>query len=68
MSEPKKVIVEFAPGCFDDFDGTQEELDQLIEEIKRMATSGEMIENSHPVEYLDDVNQFNPKSDKRNLQ
>lgn len=50
MPEPKKVVVEFAPGCFDEFDGTQEELDELIEEIKRLAESGEMFENSSPVE------------------
>jgi len=52
MSEPKKVVVEFAPGCFDDFDGTQEELDGLIEEIKRMAESGEMFEESIAIEDL----------------
>jgi len=50
MPEPKKVVVEFAPGCFDDFDGTQEELDGLIEEIKRMAESGEMFEESVAIE------------------
>ncbi len=26
--------VEFAPGCFDDFEGTQEELDALVKEIE----------------------------------
>lgn len=26
--------VEFAPGCFDDFDGTQEELNALMKEIE----------------------------------
>ena len=45
----KKIQVEFAPGCFDDFDGTQEELDSLVAEIERMANSGEMFENSTPV-------------------
>ena len=45
----KKIQVEFAPGCFDDFDGSQEELDSLIAEIERMANSGEMFENSTPV-------------------
>jgi hypothetical protein len=68
MPEPKKVVVEFAPGCFDEFDGTQEELDELIEEIKRMAESGEMFEKSQPVEFLEDINEFETKSDKRNLQ
>ena len=29
----KKVKVEFAPGCFDNFEGTQEELDALQKEI-----------------------------------
>jgi hypothetical protein len=29
----KKIKVEFAPGAFDDFEGTQEELDQLQEEL-----------------------------------
>lgn len=42
----KKIQVEFAPGALDSFDGTQEELDDLIEEIKRMAESGELEENS----------------------
>ena len=45
----KKMKVEFAPGCFDDFDGTQQELDELVAEIERMANSGEMFENSTPV-------------------
>lgn len=31
----KKIKVSFAPGCFDNFDGTQEELDELITEIKK---------------------------------
>ena len=37
MSENKKITVEFAPGAFDNFDGTQEELDQLVAEITKMA-------------------------------
>ena len=45
----KKMKIEFAPGCFDDFDGTQQELDDLVAEIERMANSGEMFENSTPV-------------------
>jgi len=31
---PKKI--EFAPGCFDSFEGTQEELNELVTEIKAM--------------------------------
>jgi hypothetical protein len=29
----KSLKIEFAPGCFDQFDGTQEELDALMKEI-----------------------------------
>lgn len=49
MEENKKLEVIFAPGCFDDFDGTQEELDNLIAEIKAMVESGELLENSRPL-------------------
>lgn len=36
MTEEKKVKVEFAPGAFDSFEGTQEELDELLAEIYEM--------------------------------
>jgi hypothetical protein len=39
MTEEKKKIT-FAPGCFDDFEGTQEELDELIVEITKMFENG----------------------------
>ena len=41
--EDKKLKVEFAPGCFDSFEGTQEELDELMTEIQRLVDSGENI-------------------------
>jgi two-component sensor histidine kinase len=50
MSDPKKIQVIFTPGCFDDFEGTQEELDEFIAEIQRMADSGELLANSEPVD------------------
>jgi len=31
--------VQFAPGAFDNFDGTQEELDALITQVKQMFES-----------------------------
>lgn len=40
-NEPKKLKIHFAPGCFDDFDGTQEELDALIAQLTEMFESGE---------------------------
>lgn len=36
MTEEKKMKIEFAPGCFDNFEGTQEELDELLGEIQKM--------------------------------
>lgn len=55
MSEDKKKIeVIFAPGCFDGFEGSQEELDEFIQQIKDMAESGELFEKSNPV-MLDDI-------------
>lgn len=38
----KKIKIEFAPGCFDNFEGTQEELDELLAEIRGMIESGEL--------------------------
>ena len=52
--DPKKITITFAPGAFDDFDGTQEELDGLIAEIERMAQSGELEEMSIPLD-SDDI-------------
>lgn len=49
----KEIKVEFAPGCFDHFDGTQEELDELIAEIKRMAQSGELRDNARQIDFDD---------------
>jgi hypothetical protein len=53
MSQDKpKMKIEFAPGAFDGFEGTQEELDEFVREIQRMAESGELEENS--VDITDD--------------
>lgn len=49
----KKLKVEFAPGCFDGFEGTQEELDELIAEIHRMVDSGEIHEKARPIDFED---------------
>lgn len=46
-AEKKPIKIEFAPGAFDNFDGTQEELDEMIAEITRMAESGELVDNGH---------------------
>jgi len=48
MDEKTEVV--FTPGCFDSFEGTQEELDGLIAEIKRAVKSGDLLKNSRPVD------------------
>ena len=42
------IKVVFEPGCFDSFEGTQEELDYLVEEIKRLAETGELLKQATP--------------------
>lgn len=50
MTNSKKPLeVEFAPGCFDDFEGTEEELGELIAEIYRLVESGEFMEQARPL-------------------
>jgi hypothetical protein len=43
----------FAPGCFDKFEGTQEELDELMAEIEKTFSDDSFLENIKPVD-LDD--------------
>ena len=46
MVMKKTMEVIFVPGCFDDFEGTQEELDMFVEMIQTMAKDGSLLENS----------------------
>ena len=39
------IKISFAEGCFDDFEGTQEELEDLINEITRLVETGEIFES-----------------------
>lgn len=57
MTKPK---ITFAPGCFDSFEGTQEELDELQAEIMRMVESGEFEEKSRAVD-IDELFEEDPK-------
>ena len=54
--QPKLKVI-FAEGCFDDFDGTQEELDALIAQLQGLADSGELLENSIAIEDFEDVDE-----------
>ncbi len=74
----KEIKIEFAPGCFDNFEGSQEELDELIAEITRMAQSGEIHERSRQIDFenptdedleaIEHLIDFETRQDKRNLQ
>lgn len=82
MTEPKKIKIEFAPGAFDHFEGTQEELESLIKEIQEELsnmTPEELMARSTPlnIEDLQDMYEEEPEvveqiigslADKRNLQ
>jgi hypothetical protein len=53
MTEEKKLKLEFAPGAFDSFEGTQEELDEMIAEIQTMfaeLTPEELEARSRPID------------------
>jgi hypothetical protein len=59
MTEEKKLKVEFAPGAFDHFEGTQEELDEMMAEITTMFTEltpEELEARSAPVDLTDLAN------------
>ena len=58
--EQKKPEIVFAPGCFDNFEGTQEELDEMIAEIQRMVESGELFENSTELD-LEELSEEDPE-------
>ncbi len=52
----KDMKIEFAPGCFDNFEGTQEELDEFIATITEMFRSGEAQKKARPLD-LDDMDE-----------
>jgi hypothetical protein len=48
----KDIKIQFAPGAFDQFDGTQEELDALVSDIMQMfegKTAEELLEMGRPM-------------------
>ena len=63
MNEPKDLKIEFAPGCFDNFEGTQEELQEMIAMLHQMVADGTLDENSTPVD-LDDEEFINAMQEK----
>lgn len=45
-----KIKIQFAPGAFDSFEGSQEELDGLMEEIQKMILDGSLFEKSKSID------------------
>ena len=44
----------FGPGCFDEFEGTQEELDNLVAELHKQTKSGEILNNAQQLDMFDE--------------
>lgn len=47
----KDLKIVFAPGCFDNFEGSQEELDELVAGIQEMFASGEALEKARKIDF-----------------
>lgn len=66
----RKVV--FSPGCFDHFDGTQEELDELLSCIKDMfenMSDEELKKIASPIEEMpEELIQHIEAAEKRQLQ
>lgn len=73
-----EMKIVFAPGCFDSFEGTQEELDELMSEIKRLVDTGEIFEKSRPIDFdnpseedielIEHLSEIEERAQGRNLQ
>ena len=58
-----KIKVVFAPGAFDDFDGSQEELDELMVQIQSMISDGSLFDKSKAVD-IDELAMSNDPEDQ----
>jgi len=47
MTEKLKIV--FAEGCFDGFDGTEEELAEMLADLHQMVEDGTLMDNSTPL-------------------
>lgn len=56
MTEKKPLKIEFAPGCFDNFEGTQEELDEMIKEVTDFFNNNSMDDIKALSVPIDDLN------------
>jgi len=63
MTEPKLKVV-FEEGCFDGFDGTPDELAEMIAEIHKMAENGTIMDNATPLDD-DQIEELNKAKSRR---
>lgn len=56
-----KIKIQFAPGAFDDFEGSQEELDGLMDQIQAMIRDGSLFEKSKSVDLEELLNSDDPE-------
>ncbi len=73
MTDKKKITIEFAPGAFDHFDGTQEELDALQKEVMDMFANltPEEIEarsTAVDVDYIEELMTEDPEAAEQLIQ
>ena len=65
----KEMKIEFAPGCFDHFEGSQEELDELVNQIKSIF-EGKSIEEIQSMSVQlteDDIEEMSEEEQERLL-
>ena len=73
MTDEKKITIEFAPGAFDSFDGTQEELDAFQKEVLEMfanLTPEELAARSTAVDvdYIEELLTEDPEAAEQLIQ
>jgi len=66
MTKPELKVV-FAEGCFDNFDGTPDELAEMIAEIHRMAADGTIMDNATPLDddQIEELNEAKSRREQR---
>lgn len=55
-----KMKLEFAPGCFDAFEGTQEELDEMVKALTEAFESGKLFDDS-TILNMDELSESDPE-------
>ena len=69
MSEsklPNGMKLVFAPGCFDNFEGSQEELDSLVKEIEQVFKNGDLQDGSNIVD-MEELTETLSEDEVKNL-